>query len=522
MVGLVLLMRYSRTRHTGDGELYLASTAVFMMEVMKFCLCLGVVFYQGNCSVTALRSELYKHVWASPYDLIKLCVPSFLYTIQNNLLYLALTNLDAASYQVLYQLKILTTAIFSATMLGRRFSATKWASLVVLTCGGSEVTLWIRNIQMGLFSIAIALAVGGLIVAVVVKYADNVLKVFASSFSILLSCLISALAFDFRPNRSFLVGASLVLLSTVMYSKPSKRPPRDVLPLVQHGTPGKKACFVHVGKTAGSTVGCSLGFNLHCTSKVQAPGVLPHYTTNMFHAQMYDCDDETTTFFIFVVRHPLDRWISAFNYDNPSRDWEGFRQQFGEKHFKFRSQLYAECPFNTINDVGEALSAESNVTNVCKRRAEASIDGTEHFGCHHYFNYQFHLEAIPQNATIMTLRTEHLIEDWNSVEYNLGGGKEVLGQGNNIIAHNNVNKASDGKLKYLSEQSQRKVCEKLCNEIQTYKKILQLSINLSEKQVQESVDEVMNSCPIEALATTCNDPIPNITDKLIYSRGYMA
>ena len=318
MVGLVLLMRYSRTRHSGDGELYLASTAVFMMEIMKFCLCLGVIFYQGECSLTALRSELYTHVWASPYDLVKLCVPSFLYTVQNNLLYLALTNLDAASYQVLYQLKILTTAIFSATMLGRRFSATKWASLVVLTCGvavveisgssgsdtsenkdqnrfvglmavlsaactsgfsgvyfekilkGSEVTLWMRNIQMGIFSIVIAFvtamvqdsaqisqkgffvgysplvltvitvqAVGGLIVAVVVKYADNVLKVFASSFSILLSCLISALMFDFRPNKSFLVGASLVFLSTVMYSQPSKsnKPARDVLPLVvQHGT----------------------------------------------------------------------------------------------------------------------------------------------------------------------------------------------------------------------------------------------------------------------------------------------
>jgi UDP-sugar transporter A1/2/3 len=317
MVGLVILMRYSRTRRSEDGELYLASTAVFMMEIMKFCLCLGAVFYQGNCSVQALRSELHTHVWANPYDLIKLCVPSFLYTVQNNLLYLALTNLDAASYQVLYQLKILTTAIFSATMLGRRFSATKWASLVVLTCGvaiveisgrsaddasenkdqnrfvglvavlsaactsgfsgvyfekilkGSEVTLWIRNIQMGLFSIAIAFvtaivqdsaqisqkgffvgyspivltvitvqAVGGLIVAVVVKYADNVLKVFASSFSILLSCLISALAFDFRPNKSFLVGASLVLLSTVMYSAPSEsRPARDVLPVVvQNGT----------------------------------------------------------------------------------------------------------------------------------------------------------------------------------------------------------------------------------------------------------------------------------------------
>lgn len=32
MVGLVLLMRYSRT-HTNGDELYLASTAVFMMEV---------------------------------------------------------------------------------------------------------------------------------------------------------------------------------------------------------------------------------------------------------------------------------------------------------------------------------------------------------------------------------------------------------------------------------------------------------------------------------------------------------
>ena len=282
----------------------------------------------------------------------------------------------------------------------------------------------------------------------------------------------------------------------------------------------KKACFVHVGKTAGSTVGCSLGFNLHCATKVQAPGVLPHYTTNMFHAQMYDCNDERTAFFIFVVRHPLDRWISAFNYDNPSRDWEGFRRQFGEKHFKFRSHLYAECPFNTINDVGEALSADSNVTNVCKRRAEASIDGTEHFGCHHYFNYQFHLEAIPKNATIMTLRTEHLIEDWNSVEYNLGGVSEVLGQDNKVIAHNNINKAG-WKLKYLSEESTRLICAKLCNEIQTYKKILRLSINLNEKQVQQSVDELMNSCPTEALATTCNVPMPNITEKLIHSRGYM-
>jgi len=298
MVGLVLLMRYSKTH----GERYLDSTAVFVMEVMKFVLCLSVIYYRSNFSLMAVYDEIYVHVYGSPMDMMKLCIPSFLYVVQNNLLYLALTNLDAATYQILYQLKILTTATFSATLLGRRFSSTKWIALVILTVGvaivqisgssdhhpgggpeeddknravglvavlcaactsgfagvyferilkGSDVTLWIRNIQMGIPSVLIALltvyvedysevrnkgffvgynaivllvittqAVGGLIVAVVVKYADNVLKTFAASFSIVLSCIISAIIFDFRPNLIFICGASLVILSTVLYSKP--------------------------------------------------------------------------------------------------------------------------------------------------------------------------------------------------------------------------------------------------------------------------------------------------------------
>lgn len=70
--------------------------------------------------------------------------------------------------------------------------------------------------------------------AVVVKYADNVLKVFATSFSIILSCIISAFAFDFRPNLLFMVGASLVVASTAMYSKPAninKKKRRQAIPV---------------------------------------------------------------------------------------------------------------------------------------------------------------------------------------------------------------------------------------------------------------------------------------------------
>lgn len=72
---------------------------------------------QSNYNVKLYASEMYHHTKESPMELLKVSVPSFLYVIQNNLLYLALSNLDAATYQVCYQLKILTTALFSATML---------------------------------------------------------------------------------------------------------------------------------------------------------------------------------------------------------------------------------------------------------------------------------------------------------------------------------------------------------------------------------------------------------------------
>lgn len=119
MVGLVLLMRFTRTHQNAGQPLYLASSAVFVMEVMKFVICCLVIAYQTGGD---LIGELNLHVLHSPMEMVKLCVPSLLYTVQNNLLYLALTNLDAATYQVCYQLKILTTALFSAILLQVRMS----------------------------------------------------------------------------------------------------------------------------------------------------------------------------------------------------------------------------------------------------------------------------------------------------------------------------------------------------------------------------------------------------------------
>uniref|UniRef100_A0A667ZLN8 Solute carrier family 35 member A3b n=1 Tax=Myripristis murdjan TaxID=586833 RepID=A0A667ZLN8_9TELE len=113
---LVLTMRYSRTLKE-DGPRYLASSAVVSAELLKILAC------------TLLE------IVNKPMETMKLAVPAGIYTLQNNLLYVALSNLDAATYQVTYQLKILTTALFSVTMLGKRLGCNQWLSLLILMAG---------------------------------------------------------------------------------------------------------------------------------------------------------------------------------------------------------------------------------------------------------------------------------------------------------------------------------------------------------------------------------------------------
>ena len=200
--------------------------------------------------------------------------------------------------QVTYQLKILTTALFSVLMLNRSLSRLQWVSLLLLFTGvalvqaqqagggdprlldqnpgvglaavvasclssgfagvyfekilkGSSGSVWLRNLQLGLFGTTLGLvglwwaegtavahrgfffgytpavwgvvlnqAFGGLLVAVVVKYADNILKGFATSLSIVLSTVASIRLFGFHVDPLFALGAGLVIGAVYLYSLP--------------------------------------------------------------------------------------------------------------------------------------------------------------------------------------------------------------------------------------------------------------------------------------------------------------
>ncbi|EDW75232.1 uncharacterized protein Dwil_GK20060, isoform A [Drosophila willistoni] len=316
---LGLSMRYARTR---PGDIFLSSTAVLMAEFAKLITCLILVFNEEGKDAQKFVRSLHKSIIANPMDTLKVCVPSLVYIVQNNLLYVSASHLDAATYQVTYQLKILTTAMFAVVILRRRLLQTQWGALVLLVMGivlvqlaqtdgsgagtaattsassaakaasglaapdaaalagpvqnrmlglwaalgacflsgfagiyfekilksADEISVWIRNVQLSLLSIPFGLitcflndgsriydqgffhgydlfviylvllqAGGGLIVAVVVKYADNILKGFATSLAIIISCVASIYIFDFNLTLQFSAGAALVIASIFLY-----------------------------------------------------------------------------------------------------------------------------------------------------------------------------------------------------------------------------------------------------------------------------------------------------------------
>lgn len=313
----VLVMRYVRTR---PQEMFLSTVAVFVTEIVKLITCFFLVSIEER-SVIRCTKMVYRQIFWQPIDTLKVCVPAIIYVVQNNLLYVAVSNLEAAIYMVTYQLKILTTALFTVIILRRRLSVLQWLALALLFAGvamvqvdqnnakiaaskkslnisdedllgnltstnttapvsrkensihgflailaacilsgfagiyfekilkGSDISVFMRNIQLAIISLPASLAsvfikdsekvfekgflvgfdwqvwgmimissLGGLTVAVVIKYADNILKAFATSIAIVLACVAAFFLFNFIPTWLFLVGTALVIAAVFIYS----------------------------------------------------------------------------------------------------------------------------------------------------------------------------------------------------------------------------------------------------------------------------------------------------------------
>lgn len=132
-------MHYSRIMPPTGDHRYFTSTAVFLNEFIKLGVSLTLSIYETSKTLapstpaTVLFEQIYRSVFAG--DGWKLAILAGFFTLQNLLQYVAVGNLDAVHFQVLYQLKIIITALFSVVLLRRSLGPVRWLSLVVLTLG---------------------------------------------------------------------------------------------------------------------------------------------------------------------------------------------------------------------------------------------------------------------------------------------------------------------------------------------------------------------------------------------------
>jgi UDP-sugar transporter A1/2/3 len=92
----ILLLRYVRTT---SGGRFINSTAVINSEIQKTILSICLVFNEERNIIKGLKL-MYDKIVCQPYDTFKTGIPALLYTLQNNLLFIAISNLDAATFQV--------------------------------------------------------------------------------------------------------------------------------------------------------------------------------------------------------------------------------------------------------------------------------------------------------------------------------------------------------------------------------------------------------------------------------------
>jgi len=330
---VVLTMRYSKivNKQTDDtttepkNKDYLSSTAVVMAELLKLLTSFLLVLHGSDYNLGVYQRTISQGL-GSVHEMKHVAIPAVLYVFQNNFLFLAISNLDAPTYQVSYQLKIFTTAILSAIILSKHLSLLKWTALIILFMGvslvqipkdvftgekdlatsftqtsnfkgllfilmacftsafagvyfekllkTSKTSVWIRNIQLGLYGFVfgtigslyydydaiqkdgffqgynnlvwsvIALnAIGGLIVAAVIKYADNILKGFANAVAIISSTICSYYILNDSTNLDvkFALGASMVISATFLYT-------------YNPGTQGGRNCLRNIAFTIVSPI----------------------------------------------------------------------------------------------------------------------------------------------------------------------------------------------------------------------------------------------------------------------------
>lgn len=282
---------------SNGGYKYDYATIPFLAEVFKLIVSAFLLWREIKTSTPPRMTTDWKTVRLYP-------IPSIIYLIHNNVQFATLTYVDTSTYQILGNLKIVTTGILFRLFLKRRLSNLQWMAIVLLAvgtttsqvkgCGGASCdsvfsspiqgymlgilsaclsalagvyteflmkknndSLYWQNVQLYTFGsifnmahllfddfnggfekgpwwqrlfngysiitwmVVLNLGSTGLLVSWLMKYADNIVKVYSTSMAMLLTMVLSIFLFSFKPTLQLFLGIIVCIMSLHMYFAPA-------------------------------------------------------------------------------------------------------------------------------------------------------------------------------------------------------------------------------------------------------------------------------------------------------------
>ncbi|XP_021757613.1 CMP-sialic acid transporter 1-like isoform X1 [Chenopodium quinoa] len=278
------------------GYKYDYATVPFLAEVFKLVVSSILLWREVRTSPSVRMTTDWKTVRLFP-------IPSVIYLIHNNVQFATLTYVDTSTYQIMGNLKIVTTGILFRLFLKKKLTNLQWMAIILLAvgtttsqvkgCGASSCdsllsapiqgymfgilsaclsalagvyteflmkknndNLYWQNVQfytfgtifnlarlvlddftsgfekgpwwqrlfdgysMATWLVVLNLGSSGLLVSWIMKYADNIVKVYATSMAMLLTMLLSVYLFEFKPTLQLFLGIIICMMSLHMYFAP--------------------------------------------------------------------------------------------------------------------------------------------------------------------------------------------------------------------------------------------------------------------------------------------------------------
>ncbi|XP_010261488.1 PREDICTED: CMP-sialic acid transporter 1 [Nelumbo nucifera] len=281
---------------SNGGYKYDYATVPFLAEVFKLLVSSFLLWRECQSSPLPRMTIEWKSVRLFP-------IPSIIYLIHNNVQFATLTYMDTSTYQIMGNLKIVTTGILFRLFLKRKLYTLQWMAIVLLAVGTTtsqikgcgEIScdslfsapvqgymlgilsaclsalagvyteflmkknndsLYWQNIQLYTFGaifnmarlllddfrggfekgpwwqrlfdgysvttwmVVLNLGSSGLLVSWLMKYADNIVKVYSTSMAMLLTMVLSVYLFNFKPTLQLFLGIIICMMSLHMYFAP--------------------------------------------------------------------------------------------------------------------------------------------------------------------------------------------------------------------------------------------------------------------------------------------------------------